>query len=1059
MSAKNALKGYCYQVNVLNAFVQKMDLKRNMKKIEAEAEVKHHFDDMIIIDENDETICFQVKNYEKFDINKVQIKEDVVKIVAGNTRSDSKFNSEYINGLIVNKDIECDSEILGFESKVIEGIHVIPITMNNYDEQVGEYINIARKEHMQTQVINKISNSHFELTAEELPKLSLFSNDLKHETIKFNKIPEIVDKLSWHLGAPGTGKSHLVKEIEDSDENSIVYRFYADKHEQKRLVFENFLEDFTQRLFETPEKKTFEEIVSRVVEEELLILIDGFDHVYNYQRSDLDKFLEFFDLLKDTKTLIFSRPFPNIIDKENVFNIITWDKEDTFKYLEQYGFDDDINEKIYDLTNGYPIITYYLSEHYKLNKDLTQYDEQINSIEEYYQNILDTADLQYPLELFLFCNSYILESEIKYLLDQNSSKILIEFIEKYPYFFTKELNRIRLFHDSLFTYLRNKSEMNYDYSIDKVKESILSKKINFLSRFNTFDFDDDFIKEVLKLYCSFDTFEEISHNFDFESVKIFYLNLRKILKDYPDTLNIYQYYSFILIYMIVDRDDYFSNFSLFYQIFRYANWKGYDESDIYSNGVMWSLYQYYKEDNLYSFEKLLETKYYDEERLIDELNREWDIENLFYEEDCKIADENIIEEIIRCEFNYKLLEDYLAYIWINKYEHSKYYSFIDNFVNKSWNWSDEMEFNKILDELKIRTITAQNIMNSAKLRIYQCGHLEDENIYSKFTLSEYIANNLNKMSCYLYSELLGYLRFNNTLKIDFDYTEIFKYFNMYSFHKDYSVETMDTALLIFEKHECIHEDDSINLILNTMNKSEKGIRHLSLDYLSEKTSDKIESLLDTYDLDFDSQIGYLDEDKINKFPEKIVFKNFFKFNSGREIDFNNVKNILKSKYKNKLLQHLKSLKLNVYNVPNECLEFFEENNILYEEYKDDYIIYDNPDETILERGYLKREDFDEIKFEGITHLDLAKLQNGNHDCLTYPNLFKIYDDDIIKEDLLLIIHNSITTNVYFSDRFFANMYYCLGNIPYLIDYYNVEIDWNKLFNIFKRFIEESSIPL
>lgn len=269
-----------------------------------------------------------------------------------------------------------------------------------------------------------------------------------------------------------------------------------------------------------------------------------------------------------------------------------------------------------------------------------------------------------------------------------------------------------------------------------------------------------------------------------------------------------------------------------------------------------------------------------------------------------------------------------------------------------------MEFNKILDELKIHTITAQNIMNSAKLRIYQCGHLEDENIYSKFTLSEYIANNLNKMSCYLYSELLGYLRFNNTLKIDFDYTEIFKYFNMYSFHKDYSVETMDTALLIFEKHECIPEDKSINLILNTMNKSEKGIRHLSLDYLSEKTSDKIESLLDTYDLDFDSQIGYLDEDKINKFPEKIVFKNFFKFNSGREIDFNNVKNILKSKYKNKLLQHLKSLKLNVYNVPNECLEFFEENNILYEEYKDDYIIYDNPNETILERGYLKREDFD-----------------------------------------------------------------------------------------------------
>ena len=53
MSAKNALKGYVYQVNVLNAFVAKMDLKRNIKDIESEAEVKHEFDDMVVIDEND----------------------------------------------------------------------------------------------------------------------------------------------------------------------------------------------------------------------------------------------------------------------------------------------------------------------------------------------------------------------------------------------------------------------------------------------------------------------------------------------------------------------------------------------------------------------------------------------------------------------------------------------------------------------------------------------------------------------------------------------------------------------------------------------------------------------------------------------------------------------------------------------------------------------------------------------------------------------------------------------------------------------------------------------
>lgn len=475
---------------------------------------------------------------------------------------------------------------------------------------------------------------------------------------------------------------------------------------------------------------------------------------------------------------------------------------------------------------------------------------------------------------------------------------------------------------------------------------------------------------------------------------------------------------------------------------------------------MWSLYQYYKEKNLYSFEKLLENEYYDKEKLIQELNMGWDIEKLFYsEEDCKIADEEVIEDIIRHDFNNSLFEDYLAYVWINKSENSKYYSFIDNFVNKTWNWSEDMEFEKILDELKIRAMFARNILNGAKLRIYQCGYLEDENIYLKSTLSEYVKNNLNKMSCDVYIELLGYLRFNNTLKVDFDYTEIFKYFNMYSFHKDYSVETMDTALLIFEKYDCINVDDSINLILNTMSKSEKGIRHLNLNYIAEKTSDEIERILNSFDLDFDSQIGYLDEDKINKFPEKIVFKNFFKFNSGRQLDFDNIKNILKSNYKEQLLFHLKFLKLNVYNVPNGCVQFFEENDIMYEECKDDNRIYDESDKTILERGYLKSDDLDEIKLEGLTHLEIARLQNGNHDCITYPDFFKIYDDEIIKDDFLLIIHNSITTNVYFSDKFFANMYYCLGNIPYLIDYYNIEINWNELFNIFKTFIKESTIPL
>lgn len=1052
MSAKNALKGYGYQVNVLNAFVQKMDLKRNIKKIESESEVKHNFDDMVIIDENENHFYFQVKNYETFDINNIKIEDKIVKVIPGNTNSYCKYNPNLINGIIVNNDFKCDSEILGFKSKLIDGIYIIPLTENNYDEQVGEYINISRKEHMQTQVINKISNSLFEFTVDELPKLSLFSNDLKHKTIKFNKLPEIIDKLSWHLGAPGTGKSHLVKEIDDINENSIVYRFYADKHDQKRLVFENFLEDFTQRIFKTPEKKTFKEIVRRIVEDDLLIIIDGLDHVYNYQTSDLDKFLEFFDLLKNTKTLIFSRPFPEIIEKENVFTIPTWNKEDTFKYLEQYKFDNDINDKIYDLTNGYPIITYYLSEHYKLNKDLTQYNEPLNSIEDYYQSILDTADLQYPLELFLICNTYILESEIEYLLDQNSSKILVEFIEKYPYFFTKELNRIRLFHDSLFTYLRNKSEMNYDYSLNKVKESILSKKINFLSRFNTFDFDDDFIKEVLKLYCSFDTFEEISSNFDFESIKIFYISLKSILPNFENVLNVYQYYSFILITLIVERHDYHHVPELFYNLFWYADRNNINEESIYSNGVLWSLYVYYKTDDLNLYKKQLEKEFYDNDDLINNLNVSWDYEDKWTlnHQNTHVTEEKIKKYIIETH-DHKLFEKYLAYVYITNQKESDYYILIKNYIQNSFKKYHEEYFNDICDEFRFFSPFKENILKNARIKIYEHGLLKEENIFLNIPLTEFMKSLSNKLSCNIYDYLIGYIRLYNHLDNDFDFTEIFKYLNMYFFRKDHSVVNLDKALLTFEKHDCITECESVKLINNTMIKSEKGIRGLLTNYLNQKPPQFIEKI-NPYWNDLEVFSFDLNYERINNvLTEHVAHDAHYVLSS--YTDYDSIRELLKSKYKLNILLILKTEKMKVINVLPDSTQIFKDNGI-------DYEIQENKKQTKFDkRNYLVKNDLEYIKQHKIDYMKLASLTDGFNHSLPYVEFFEIYDFEELRKNCLKIIHKGISTKERYFNKHPAIWYLYLGNIPYLLDMIDYDVDWHELFEILMNYLKESSIYL
>lgn len=1050
MSAKNSLKGYGYQVNVLNAFVSKMDLKRNIKSIESEAEVEHNFDDMVIIDENENILCFQVKNYEKFDINEVTIEDEVVKIVAGNTRTSNEFDPACINGLIVNKDFECDSKILGFKSKLIDGIHVIPLTENNYDEQVGEYINNSRKEFIQTQVINKISNAIFKFNFEELPKLSLFSNDLKHETVKFNKLPEIVNELSWHLGAPGTGKSHWAGEIDEFYENSILYRFYADEYNQERLKFDRFLEDFSHRIFGSPEKKSFEKTVEKLIEDDLIILIDGLDHVYNYNPLDLDKFLEFFDILKDTKTLIFSRPFPEIIEKDNVFNIENWNKKDTLKYLEHYGFEEDINEKIYELTNGYPIITYYLAEYYKKHKDLSNYSSKIGTINDYYKTILKDIRIKKPLDLFLFCNSYILESEIKELLYQNDAENLIEFIETYPFLFTRELNRLHLFHDSFFTYLREKSQMDYEYPIEKVKESILSKDINFLSRFKSFEFDDDFIKKVLKLYCNFDTFKELSKNFDFESIKIFYLSLKDILPNFKGVLDIYQYYSFILTTFIIERNDCHSEGKLFYNLFKYADRKGIDENQIFSNGVLWSLYIYYKKGDLYYYKKILEDTFYDKEDIINRLKMDWKEEQLWsldYKD--HLSDERFRQLIKEVPNREEFFEDYLAYIYIKDIKDSDYYTIISHYINNNLEDYHKEYYDDVCNELAITNFFKKIILDNTKIRIFERGLLEDENIFLKDNLENFMRSLSSKNSAEIYKYLVGYIRLYNHLNLDFNPEEIFKYFNMYFFRKDYTVMSLDDALLVFEKHSCLDECNSIKIINNTIKKSEKGIRGLLTSYLNQKDVDIISKLLNYLD-DLEVQIAHLNPEMIDKIPSEKIYNDLKHIHSYTY--FNDIKGILDSKYRDDLLSLFKSENIKVSDVPKDYESIFDEHSIQYK--KLEGISDEKP---FNERDYLVSGDLENIIENEISFLDLSTYLDGWHRCLPFVEFFSLYNAEDLKENCLDIIHNAISTKVRFSNEFFSIWYLCLGNIPILLDTINYDLDWNKLFKVLEDFLEQSGI--
>ena len=210
MINKNSYKGYAYQKWVISCFVQKMDLFKEIKQINAEIKVDDNFDDIYLETKNKKFYC-QVKNYENANIDTVKINENSIKF---KNYKAINYDSKKNNILILNKDFETNTEILGIKARLINSIYFIPLTENNEKLQIGQYIDINRKDNIQTIVDNKTNNGHFKIKLSDLPKLNTYSIKLNEDTIKLNELKEIKKGVKWIVGEPGIGKSHLVTEYE-----------------------------------------------------------------------------------------------------------------------------------------------------------------------------------------------------------------------------------------------------------------------------------------------------------------------------------------------------------------------------------------------------------------------------------------------------------------------------------------------------------------------------------------------------------------------------------------------------------------------------------------------------------------------------------------------------------------------------------------------------------------------------------------------------------------------------------------------------------------------------
>ena len=549
-TARNSLKGYSYQQSVFALFLSIMDTERSIAKITAEALNTKNFDDIYLECVSDgadsgKTYRIQVKNYQDTTIEDISITEHILSI-KGN---DNEFNPSDNNILIVNTTQIVGTEFfMGFPCRKLKGITIIPLT----PEQIADRIdNMFCSEAREIQIIHKaddvVQNSKFEISIDELPALVELSTDLENKTVLLRTVPnQFKCGITFIEGKPGVGKSHFVDEICEKHPDTVIYRFWVgsqDPNKNRRIRFEVFISELGVKVYRSAKKVHIEELVDAIQRENKLVIIDGLDHVENYNPQQLDQFVDFIDKLKDARTIVLSRPLRHEVPWEKE-SLPDWNIDETRVYLDiAHSISDYQTQKqIFDISHGYPIITYYLAEDFKINQKVSL-TSPISAINDYYDTLfVNNEKPSSAISIFASGNCFFTWKELEgFFSEPEMYEVMCEFIESHPYLFKTIRNRISLIHDSFNTYLKVKIgsfSQRKAKTIATIRASLLDGSIEYMARMDSFEFDEEYYIKMLKKYSNANSLIELMLSTqDYNSITSLYTQLQKLLEDRAGALS------------------------------------------------------------------------------------------------------------------------------------------------------------------------------------------------------------------------------------------------------------------------------------------------------------------------------------------------------------------------------------------------------------------------------------------------------------------------------------------------------------------------------------------
>lgn len=1073
---KNAYIGYTYQKLVTSLLLAKMDVERNIDSIEIEADVNNDFDDLKISSSNVE-FYFQIKDFNDVSLNSLKFTDNSI-FIKDKEHSLSKFTNVIFFRQI---DIIPNCEIFGIPALNVNDVYIISLNRENIDERISSLYNLNQQ---RESTINKffsrcLDNRKFRIERKDLPTIPVFDTNLIEPTIDVGRKHLTVENILVIEGKPGVGKSHLVNCLTKEYPNSIIYRFWIssqDKEYNQRLKFSNFIFDFSKKLFNDQVIRAENEVLEKLWEVNKTVIIDGLDHVENYDNKELKRIIDFIQKLQSKcKTIVLTRPLKYQLEWSK-HELVNWNKKQTEKVLDElfHITDYDVCSKIYSITDGYPILVKYLAEHFKEHNNLPDLNT-LKSIDEYYDEIFkDKVNTKSLLTLFLCCRSFYMQHELQLFLEEEMAVTVSDFIRDYPYLFEKRLNRISLLHDSFNTYLRNQ---NIDYSKKQktVKEivykSILNSEDAFLTRFDFFYLDKKMKREIILKYSTISEFKDLVNGaIDFEAIQSFYGQLRESLLELsPNDLEVENYYELSLIINIAYRDHISTNNQFLYTYIKSLLFNGYTEKSITSSGYLFGMLYYIKTGSADLLLNQTSNDLYDTNHFFESLVNETKKEDNFFRKHLSPLSKKEIKKLISTSREYDFKEKItlvLENLFIHKKHQSDYLdltSCIEKYV-----YSEEQEsvciLENFLERNNIRPFFARWILKDAKQNILALGHVSEINDYVNLTLNDFIVKNRQLGSFDLWVEILNHIRLSLHLNKTIDISSISKFWTKYYQRKDYSLISLPSALFVFEQKGFVNKTDAVELITKIQEVSEKGYRGLLADYIEQHSPNIIDFLINTFDIE-ELHISWftLSSKYIDQFPDiifNISMKGLLKYHShNREIDFNEVENVISSSRCDEFRSILEITKFRV-RIPKRSnkIRILKKNRIAYTEYIDDSNSYKQDSQSRLNNGILTIEDKKIIIERKLKPEVVAGYSDGFYSSLSDLKLFQVFPKNEIKKSIKPILYNAIVGKVNTINSF-HNLYYFPGNALKLINDYKIEANYDSLYESFTNFLELSMFEI